>query len=343
MNESISLVIKNWIPFRLFEEEGKNYCGWLYLGDEKITEPFFEETIAKCRSLPENSRLIKCVSSAEVLPEWAQQIETVAPTAFIFHISRCGSTLVSQLLGLQPANIVLSEVPFFDELLRWGNKNNNMPETLPLLKAAIELHGANRVDASTHLFIKADSWHVHFYKQLRELYPQVPFILLYRKPDEVIRSQQKNRGMQAVPGLIEPEIFGFDKNEILQLGLDEYMAKVIESYLQAFIEIFNKDKKALPVNYNEGAISIVNKIAAFTSITINEKEMEMMKQRSGFHGKYPWQIFEEQPLQQSVPPYLDKAFELYNELEDIKMRTETSSKQQATTNHTSAHIRKRLE
>ena len=318
MRERISLVLKDWIPYRLFEEGGTDYCRWLYLGDEKITEPFFEETIARCRKLPDNSRLIRCVSSVEVLPEWAQQIETVAPTTFIFHISRCGSTLVSQLLDLQPANIVLSEVPFFDELLRSGNKNNSMPATLPLLKASIEILGARRNETSTNLFIKVDSWHVHFYKQLRELYPQIPFILLYRRPDEVIRSQQKNRGMQAVPGLLEPEIFGFDKNEIIQLGLDEYMARVIESYLQAFLQILKADKLALPVNYNEGAIAIVNKIAAFTGITINEKEIEMMKQRSDFHGKYPGQFFAEIKMKEPVPDYLNRAFELYDEVEKIR-------------------------
>jgi hypothetical protein len=253
------------------------------------------------------------------LPDWSKQIESVAPTAFIFHISRCGSTLVSQLLGLQPANIVLSEVPFFDELLRSGNKNNCMPATLLLLKAAIELLAAKRDETSTNLFIKVDSWHVHFYKHLRELYPQVPFILLYRRPDEVIRSQQKNRGMQAVPGLIEPEIFGFDKNEILQPGLDEYMARVIETYLQAFVKILNEDKLTLPVNYNEGAITIVNKIAAFTGITISEKEIEMMKQRSGFHGKYPEQSFAETKMEGPTPEYLNRAFELYEEVEKKRL------------------------
>jgi hypothetical protein len=319
MKDHISSALKNWVPYRLYQEGGINCCRWLYLGDEKISEPFFEDTVGKRKRLPENSRLTWSVSSIEVLPDWAQHFETVAPTAFIFHISRCGSTLVSQLLALQPSNIVLSEVPFFDELLRSGNKNNDMPATLPLLKAAIDLYGARRDDASTQLFIKADSWHVHFYKQLRELYPQTPFILLYRRPDEVIRSQQKNRGMQAIPGLIEPEIFGFDKNEILQLSLDEYMAKVIESYLQTFVKILNENKHALAVNYNEGAISIINKIAAFTGINISEKEMEMMKQRSGFHGKYPGQVFKEAKMEEPVAAYLKKSFELYDEVEKKRL------------------------
>lgn len=321
MSESITSAIKNWVPYRLYHEGGNNYCRWLYLGDEKINEPFFVDTIGKRRMLPENSRLTRSVSSIEILPEWAQQIETVSPTAFIFHISRCGSTLISQLLGLQAANIVLSEVSFFDELLRLGKKNNCIPAILPLLKAAIEMLAAKRSETSEQLFIKTDSWHIHFYSELRELYPQTPFILLYRSPDEVIRSQQKNRGMQAVPGVIEPEIFGFDKNEILHLGLDEYMAKVIESYLQAFVKILNEDKQALAVNYNEGAMTIVNKIAAFTGISINEEEMEIMKQRSGFHGKYPGQIFEEAKMEGQTPEYLKRAFELYDEIERIRTKS----------------------
>lgn len=318
MNESISSALRNWIPFRLFENSGAANCRWLYLGNDKITEPFFDDTIQKRSRLPNNSQLKRSVSSIEILPEWAQQVETISPTAIIFHISRCGSTLVSQLLGLQPANIVLSEVPFFDELLRWGNKNNEIPVALPLLKAAIDLYGAKRNEISSQLFIKADSWHVHFYKQFRKLYPQTPFILLYRKPDEVIRSQQKIRGMQSIPGLLEAEIFGFNKNEILQLSLDEYMAGVLETYLQAFIKILNADKLALPVNYNEGGFVIVKKIAAFAGLSISEKDLEKMKQRSHFHGKYPEQVFEEAALQESVPAYLNRAFALYDEVEKIR-------------------------
>ena len=324
MNESISRVLKDWIPYRLLEEGNSCSCRWLYLGDEKITDPFFDETIARCKRLSHNSRITKCVSSIEILPEWAQQVESISPTAIIFHISRCGSTLVSQLLSLQPSNIVLSEVPLFDELLRWGNKNNEMQMTLPLLKAAIDLYGAKRNEKSGYLFIKTDSWHIHFYQQLRKLYPQIPFILLYRKPDEVIRSQQKRRGMQSIPGLLEPEIFGFNKNQILQSGLDDYMVRVVETYLQAFIQVLNTDKLALPVNYSEGAFCIVNKIAGVTGITINDEQKSAMRQRSTFHAKYPEQVFVEEELKEPAPVFLNKAFALYKEIEEIRHAKTTS-------------------
>jgi hypothetical protein len=320
MGSSIQQAIKDWIPYKLVTVNDTVCCRWLYLGDTAFTAPFFDETISHCRSLPQNSKLISSLSSPAVLPEWAAQMDSVSPTAIIFHISRCGSTLVSQLLALQSANIVLSEVPFFDELLRPG-KEDDTADANALLKAAVQLYGAKRQEKSEHLFIKADSWHIHFYKQLRQLYPAIPFVLLYRKPDEVLRSQQKNRGMQAVPGVLEPEIFGFDKDEILKIGLDEYMAKVIDSYLLAFTKILAADQLAIPVNYNEGAIAIVNKIAAATGIIISDKEMNAMQDRAGFHAKYPGQVFAEPAIQQQVPQYLEKSFELYEAVEKIRTAT----------------------
>jgi hypothetical protein len=319
MNESIAGAIKNWIPYKLATVEDALCCKWLFVGDAPFTAPFFDETISQCHSLPENSRMRSSISSLDILPQLAAQMDAVSPTAIIFHISRCGSTLVSQLLALQEANIVLSEVPFFDELLRLGVKDNTA-NTPALLKTSVQLYGAKRNEKSENLFIKADSWHIHFYAKLRQLYPNIPFVLLYRKPDEVIRSQQKNRGMQAVPGVLEPEIFGFDKAETLKISLDEYMAKVIESYLQAFTEILSRDTLAIPVNYNEGAVAIVNKIAVATGIAISREEMATMQQRAGFHAKYPGQVFAEPAMQQPVPPYLEKAFELYEQVEQIRTR-----------------------
>jgi hypothetical protein len=320
MNSNIQQAVKDWIPYKFVTVNDTVCCRWLYLGNTAFTAPFFDETISKCRSLPENSKLISSLSSPDVLPDWAAQVNSISPTAIIFHISRCGSTLVSQLLALQAANIVLSEVPFFDELLRRGKKEDS-PDTLQLLKAAVELYGAKRDEQHKHLFIKADSWHIHFYHELRQLYPGVPFVLLYRKPDEVLRSQQKNRGMQSVPGVLEPEIFGFDGEATAQINLDAYMAKVIESYLLAFTKIAAADNLAIPVNYNEGAVAIVNKIAAATGISISAAEMEAMEQRAGFHAKYPGQIFAEPAMQQPVPPYLEKAFELYAAVEKIRTAT----------------------
>lgn len=325
MNNKNQSPVEGWIPIKLYAEDDKLLCRWLYVGDKDFKEPFFDETISACRVLPENGHLKRSMSSTDVLVDWEKEFEVIEPTAFIFHISRCGSTLISQMLGLQPCNIVLSEVPFFDDLLRFGKKQNRMSEILPQLKAAIGFYGAKRNENHQHLFIKTDSWHIHFYKELRALYPAVPFFLLYRKPDEVIRSQQKKRGMQAIPGLIEPELFGFKKEDLfdqdgsLKYNLDDYMAKVLETYLQAFHNILQTDKLSFAINYHEEAMTIIDTIASVTQLPISEVESAAMLQRSRFHAKFPDQVFTEEQVPEPVPAFLQKSVDLYHKLEQLRL------------------------
>jgi Sulfotransferase family len=319
MSDAVALALKNWIPFRLEKEQDYKACRWMYIGDQPFSEPFFDDTISRCRPQSDSRKLYHSISSTNILPQWAQQIDSIEPSAFIFHISRCGSTLLSQLLGQHPEHIVLSEVPFIDELLRHGFRTNTMNETLPIVKAAIDLYGARRIAGQQRLFIKTDSWHIHFYTELRALYPHTPFILLYRKPDEVLRSQQKKRGMQSVPGMIEPGVFGFDSTVLQQTNLDHYMASVIESYLIAFSKIQKEDRNTLLINYNEGGIAAIEKIAPITHFSIGETYRQQMELRSGYHAKNPNEQFQEEPTPVKTPAYLHSSIDHYSQLEKIRL------------------------
>ena len=326
MNNPIESALQNWIPYKLLEEADDAHCQWLYVGNETFTEPFFDSTIAKCKQLPQNSHLIKSISHIDVLPIWSESIDTLSPTAIIFHISRCGSTLLSQLLGLNPPNTMLSEVPFFDDVLRWNYRKKSVEGNPSILQSAINFYGAKRNNQQQHLFIKTDSWHIHFYNQYRQLYPNIPFILLYRRPDEVISSHQKLRGMQSVPGLIEPEIFGIDKSSLEQKNMDEYMAMVIETYLSAFITILQEDPMAIPINYNEGMENIVQKVAVATKMKIDTSALTEMKTRLHFHSKHPEQVFAENSLPVKNPPlHIDRCFAMYHELENIRLKRPPTS------------------
>lgn len=311
--------LAGWIPVKLFPEDNNLLCRWLYAGDKVFDEPFFDESISACRAaFPENWHVKRSMSSTDLLAAWAKEIDTIKPTAFIFHISRCGSTLISQMLGMQPSNIILSEVPFFDDLLRYGKMQDCMPAILPELEAAVALYGANRTGKYERLFIKTDSWHIHFYEELRALYPDVPFFLLYRKPGEVLRSQQKKRGMQALPNYLEPEIFGFDKEVVTASPLDEYMGMVIESYLHAFLDILQKDQLAYPINYHDGAMHIMDTIAAVTGLPITDAEKTGMEKRAGFHAKFPGQVFIEENQDTAIPGFLKRPYELYDKIENLR-------------------------
>ncbi len=319
MENNVSIALKNWIPIKLLEEPNNDLCRWLYVGKEKFSAPFFDETISACKSLPENSHLKRSISSVGLLPTWAKGVESISPTAFIFHISRCGSTLVSQLLDVPKNHLTLSEVPFFDELLRHGLKNNCMDSSLEQLKASIAFYASKRDETYQKLFVKTDSWHIHFYNELRTLYPNTPFFFLYRKPDEVLFSQQKKRGMQAIPNLLEAAIFGFEKDVIAYKSLDEYMGMVMEGYLQKYYEILQKDKNCYPINYHNGIMELIDTIATIASININEEDKLAMQKRAGFHAKYPEQVFKAEKEENAIPIYLQKSFDLYDKIEEIRL------------------------
>jgi hypothetical protein len=144
---------------------------------------------------------------------------------------------------------------------------------------------------------------------------------LYRKPDEVVQSQQKKRGMQAIPNLIEANVFGFNKEEISTMPLDEYMGKVIESYLEKFYAILQKDKNCFALNYHAGAMEMINTIATKIALHITKEEYAAMEQRAGFHAKFPNQVFSEEKRIESIPSYLKKSFELYERIEEIRLAT----------------------
>lgn len=309
--------LKNWVPWKL----SGTLCEWLYTGDQKFTEPFFNNTVSACRKLDENCKPYKVVSDMQMMAAWADGINAIVPSAIIFHISRCGSTLLSQLFCLDESHIVLSEVVFFDELLRLPFKKNpvNIKIANNYLSAAIKYYGQKRKGNEKHLFIKADSWHLHFYKRLRNLFPSVPFIFLYRNPMEVIISHQSQRGMQSVPGLIEPEVFGFSKEQIKETNLDLYMANVLTGYFRIMIEKIKSDPLVLPVNYKEGMSSIIEKVYTFIGLELTEKINSLFKERSRFHAKHPQQLFTEDYKEPEMPDFLVPVLQLYKQLDALSL------------------------
>lgn len=311
-------VLEQWLPYKLITQSDQLLCRWLYLGGKRFTEPFFDETIMKCLSLPYNSKFLKSVSDLQVLKEWSLQMDNLHPTAFIFHISRCGSTLVSQLFSLFPQNIVLSEVPILDELLRLPYKRNALhrDESDALFKATLAFYGQRRESVHQNLFIKTDSWHILFYDRLRRLFPGVPFVLLYRTPEEVMLSHHRKRGIHAVPGLIEAGIFGFDDAGFV--NLDVYLAAVLEKYLTTYLQIIQKDKNVLLLNYGEGIMNMMEKIADKANLIFSPKEWDTMEERATFDAKYPGQKFSEDQSSLAKPEYLHSCSTLYEQLEQFR-------------------------
>ncbi len=315
--------IRNWYPFHLHTSEQNLWCEWIHLEDIPFTDPFFDETLAKAQSKSVNSSHFRPASSVDMLANWSNALPHIPPTAFIFHVSRCGSTLLSQLLGLHPLCISLAEVPLFDDIIRLPFKVEAPPdfsvaETLP---AALRLYGQQRMGHERHLIIKLDSWHIFFWRQLRALYPEVPFVLLYRRPDEVVRSHRKLRGMHAVPGVVEPAVFGFDTKETHPADLDGYLARVLERYFTVYLDVASEDNLAVLLNYADGPMTLLHKVASNCGVPLDDAYLVNAAKRSAFHSKHPTKVFSEKREHLVTTPYLAAAFLQYDQLEQLRLPT----------------------
>ena len=313
---------ENRVPMTLARSGNELRCRWMNTYEKRFTEPFFYGTIRNLQfTYPENRDIFYSTSLRQMQQE-AHSIAALSPSVIVFHMSRCGSTLVTQLFATSERFIVLSEVSFFDDLLRLpftevGFDKANIPA---LLSSSLRFYGRKRSGAEEHLVIKTDCWHIFFYDILRTMFPSVPFVLMYRNPGEVLRSLAKKPGRQVTPHEIQPEIFGLSGiPEQYDRGI--YTAMILEKMLAKFLEVAETDKNCLPVNYNEGALTVVKQIAGLANIELSSEETGIMEQRSYYHSKNPGELFSEEPAA-DVPECLREAMRLYEALEQKRKMTQ---------------------
>lgn len=273
-----------WIPYKLTDGMVK----WLDLGDRRMTDPFFDETIQICRCRQKERSSLQSVSSAEFLIEAGKGLDALSPGAFIFHVSRCGSTLLSQVFSQPEENIAIAEAPLLDEILLVGDGS--------LFKSAVALMGQKRNFKETDYIIKLDSWHIHYYATLREWYPSTPFFFLYRRPDEVIASHAKRRGIHAVPGMVSHSLLKTDAPETFGGDFNRYTAQVLTQYFLQLQGIWAfHHPKNLFFDYASGGKAMVSTFSEFTGVPV--RDMDQANTRLGYHSKSTQEVFKpEEPV-----------------------------------------------
>ena len=283
-----------WIPVRIaVDGTGERRCHWVDLTGIRVTDPFFESTLSRRRS-----RLDRWSTVGEFYDE-AATVPEVADLTFIFHVSRCGSTLLSQLFCLHDGTLVFSEAPLLDEIL-----NSDRPDREALFIATLRLLGRLRAGAGEHVVVKTDCWHVFHAARLRRLYPQARFVLLYRRPAAVLASHQKARGMQMVPGALAHAPFVDVRYDCERMSLDQYAALVLERIYAAMLEIATVDERSLLVSYEEGFPELVLRVADWLALSSDAGDLQRIRERCAYHGKRPGDIFvTETPP--SPPPGVD--------------------------------------
>jgi Aspartyl/Asparaginyl beta-hydroxylase len=277
--------LAGWIPIRVRTDTSPPVVDWCDLAGLSFTDPFFEQTVQ--RGLRSDSRTsgVSAIRTTpvETLIERAAACPGIPPTAFIFHTSRCGSTLVSQMAAALPRTIAISEAPPIDHVLR-----ARAPETdrLEWLRAVVAAVGQPRRGDERHLFVKFDAWHILDLAIVQRAFPRVPCLLLYRDPAAVVASQLRMPGLHMVPGLIDPSLISLDLAAVLQLDRNEYVGRMLGAIYEAGLVSARKGLIEL-MNYRELPEAASTRLLEWCGLTGRGDVLERIMGVAQFDAKTP--------------------------------------------------------
>lgn len=266
---------------------------WWRLGGHSFREPFFEQALARAIRSPFHLLFRHELPLDSLLAWQAGQPDQIQPSGFIFHMSRCGSTLVSQMLAALPEHRVLSEPPALDTLLKMHQQGMDDERGIALLRAWVSAMSAGAEDGARRLFIKLDAWHILQFPLLRRAFPDTPWIFLHRQPVEVLASAIKKPGMHHVPGMIQFDQPGMDTATLLQMPPCEHMTAVLRTLLEAALShLAEPGSKGIPVDYTCLPEAVSGTIATHFGLDLTPTEVEAMQPLTQFHAKQPSLYFE---------------------------------------------------
>jgi len=138
--------------------------------------------------------------------------DSLRPSGFIFHIGRCGSTLLAKALARSHRNVVIVEASPCDRLL--GHLTDHWRQPLPatdqartLLRHMLLALGRRRTPQQDRFFIKFTSINTLFMEAIRQAFPEVPCLFVYRNPEEVLVSWERQPPFWLDPDNAEPGAF----------------------------------------------------------------------------------------------------------------------------------------
>lgn len=271
----------SWFPIQAAAQDGRAVVDWAYFGNMPLTQPFYEDSIRRALGRPFNRMFSYRMALDDFLND-AASAQSLPPSGFIFHMSRCGSTLVTQMLAALPRHVTISEAAPIDAAVQMSRTWPDLPaaqqdKVLTSMVAAF----ARPRSGEQRCFIKLDSWHTLALPLFRRVFPATPWIFLYRDPVEVLVSQMQQRGSQMVPEFVPPTLYGIDGAH--HMPADEYCARVLAKICRAAAS----ETGGLLVNYRDLPQIFWRGILPHFGVQPSKREREIMARPARYHAKSP--------------------------------------------------------
>jgi hypothetical protein len=277
----------NFLPIRAEWLDGQLYVLWSYFGEQRLREPFFEGNVHQCFLKPFN-RLFGHVTPIAKLPEWLAAHPGLPPRGFIFHMSRCGSTLVSQMLAASDRNLVVSEAAPVDTIVRAKDTRAELidDQHVEWLTSMIAALGQPRC-REQNFFVKTLSSHATALPLFRRAFPSVPWIFLYRDPVEVLVSHLHSPSNQMIQTAPTGNLYAGKSQRRLRLeSLASTLAKICASAVRHY-----REGDGLLVNYRELPDALWNRILPHFGVSCSKSDRTATRKVARYDAKTPGFVF----------------------------------------------------
>lgn len=253
--------------------------------DLAFTDPFFYNTYTRLRRTGPEPEMVDVGLSA-----LREQGETgLPPAGFIFHLSRCGSTLVSKLLATSERTLVLGEPDALNALLSFPAEVDDERVGVWLRDLTLVL-GRRRRPSEEVYILKLSSLLVTALPRIRSVFPETPWIFVFRDPGEVMASVLENP-----TGFLQLKAFpksaarwlGVAPELIQSMSTEEYVARFLGRMCLCAMEEAERSApgRCLLVDYRDLPGAIWTTVAPFFGINLRPEEVSRMSGQAAIYSK----------------------------------------------------------
>jgi hypothetical protein len=281
----------SWLPSTLAVECLPFKVYWADLRALPLSHQFFAHSLEHVRGMLGNTEEI--VTNIETLFD-ASSLggSLLSPSGIVFHITRCGSTLIGNFLRTSQNTTVVSEAAPFAQVLDAGSipgtprdgevVRREMLNALVRIFARYGSHEPNKVVLKLHAF------GLLAIERARACWPDVPFLILIRNPIDVIVSNISRPAgwlqWRSWPRNEQQGDWSLSPNHE-EMNDEEYCGRAIGALCEAGIR--GRDDKCLVVCYENIDATTFLRVRTFFGLPSSDVQAQDIRNILSIYSKDP--------------------------------------------------------
>jgi hypothetical protein len=263
--------LRGWTPVRVRAAGSEPSADWAVV-DRPFTEPFFEHTADSAMQHPFNQVFLRS-TPLTAFHSLGDELRDGMVAGLVFHMSRCGSTLIAQMLSRLSAALVVSEAQPVDGVLRLRRRVPGFDDAAftRTLRGLVRAFGG---DGERRIVLKFHAWHVLELEPIVQAFPGVPWAFLFREPRAVLRSQERQLGAEVLAGTIAPAYIGV--RDAAELAAPDYGARVLAAFCESALRHAGRGRSAF-VDYTSLPDAVFSRVLPHFGLAPSDDELQALR------------------------------------------------------------------